>query len=70
MKYLYTFGCTLLMEVGKDKYITYVVVQEDSDYKFNYRELNLIIDDIKAIAKTDTTSAISVALVNYLEVEE
>lgn len=70
MRYLYTFGCTLLKKVGEDKHTTYVVVQEDSDYKFNYRELNLIIEDIKANAKTDTTSAISVALVNYLEVEE
>lgn len=70
MRYLYTFGCTLLKKVGEDKYTTYVVVQEVSDYKFNYRELELIMNDIKANAKTDDTLALSVALVNYLEVEE
>ena len=70
MRYLYTFGCTLLKKVGEDKHTTYVVVQEDSDYKFNYRELELIMNDIKANAKTDDTLALSVALVNYLEVEE
>lgn len=68
MKYLYTFGCTLL-KMDK-KTTTYVVVSEVSDYKFNYRELELIMNDIKANAKTDDTLALSVALVNYLEVEE
>ena len=70
MKYLYTFGCTLLKKVGEEKHTTYVVVSEVSDYKFNYRELELIMKDIKANAKTDDTLALSVALVNYLEVEE
>ena len=68
MKYLYTFGYTLL-KMDK-KTTTYVVVSEVSDYKFNYRELELIMNDIKANAKTDDTLALSVALVNYLEVEE
>ena len=68
MKYLYTFGCTLL-KMDK-KTTTYVVVSEVSDYEFNYRELELIMNDIKANAKTDDTLALSVALVNYLEVEE
>lgn len=68
MKYLYTFGYTLL-KMDK-KTTTYVVVSEVSDYKFNYKELELIMNDIKANAKTDDTLALSVALVNYLEVEE
>lgn len=68
MRYLYTFGCTLLKMDRKTT--TYVVVSEVSDHKFNYRELELIMNDIKANAKTDDTLALSVALVNYLEVEE
>lgn len=70
MKYIYTFGCTILKNQGDIKVPTYVVLQEVSNHKFKFKELDLIIKDIEANAKTDTTKAISVALVNYLEVEE